>query len=404
MSEGQSKEQREGLIVLVLGDAAQARQEVSETLAQSGLQLTVEQAPLLGAAAHGANECDVVVMLADEQASAALEFMERQSAASPKPLLVAVTPQSDPAAIRRLLRAGADEILFAPASLPDLTKTLLKVSERLRRVDRPKLGLTCALAGINGGVGVTTVAANLGLALRYSLEVKVALVDLDLQTGDLSVQLNLEAEHTIAEAVEVEKLDSIALESLLARHPSGAYLLAAPKQIEDGEKVGVQALSQLLDQMRRMFDYVIIDCGPHIDDRTLAAWEQSDYLFVVVNQSVSAVRGSWRIIDLHNRLHSAAPAPQLILNRANGRSLVSAARVSETLGRPLFASLASADRLLEEVASRGIDLWRYRPRAPLTRNFEALADKISGRQRKTSWLRWPARSRQPALALAPVKP
>ncbi|HLH77515.1 MAG TPA: AAA family ATPase [Candidatus Binataceae bacterium] len=404
MSWGQGKDRSDGLRLLVLGDDGEARQELCGTLAQSNLQLSQEQGALSGAPARDAGESDAILVLAGEQASAVLEFLQRQGGVSSKPSVVVITPESEPGAIRRLLRAGADEILFIPPSLPDLVKTLLKVSERLQRVDQPKLGLTCAIAGINGGVGVTTVAANLGLALRYALGVKVALVDLDLQTADLAVQLNLEAEHSVAGAVEIEKLDSIALESQLIRHPSGAYLLAGPKQIEEGEKVGASALAQLLDLMRRMFDYLIIDCGPHLDDRTLAAWEQSDHLFVVVNQSVSAVRGSWRIIDLHNRLRTAAPAPQLILNKANNRSLVSAARVSDTLGRPLFASLVRDDRLLEEVASRGLDLWRYRARAPLTRGFEALADKISGRERKTGWLRWPARTRSPNLALAEVKP
>lgn len=404
MSGGQSKDRGEELRLLVLGDGAEARQELCGMLAQSNLQLTQEQGVLGEAPARGAGENDAILVLAGEEANGAFEFLRRQSGVSPKPLVVVITPESEPGEIRRLLRAGADEILFAPVSLPDLTKTLLKLSERLRRADQPKLGVTCALAGINGGVGVTTVAANLGLALRYALGVKVALVDLDLQTADLAVHLNLDAEHTLASAVEIEKLDSIALESLLVRHPSGAYLLAGPKRIEEGEKVGAPALAQLLDLMRRMFDYVIIDCGPRVDELILTAWEHSEHLFVVVNQSVSAVRGSWRIIDLHNRLRTAAPAPRLILNKANSRSLVSAARVSDTLGRPLFASLVRDDRLLEEVASRGLDLWRYRARAPLTRGFEALADKISGRERKTGWLRWPARTRSPNLALAQVKP
>jgi pilus assembly protein CpaE len=403
MSGGQSKDLGERLRVLVLGDEPAARQELCDTLAQSSLQLIQEQGPLIGAPASTSGESDAILVLAAGHANETLEFLQRQGGVSPKPLVVVITPELELGAIRRLLRAGADEILFT-AMLPDLTKTLLKASERRRPADRPKLGLTCAIAGINGGVGVTTVAANLGLALRYGLGAKVALVDLDLQTADLAVHLNLEAEHSVAGAVEIEKLDSIALESKLVRHPSGAYLLAGPKQIEEGEKVGAPALTQLLELIRRMFDYVIIDCGPHLDDRTLAAWEQSDHLFVVVNQSVSAVRGSWRIIDLHNRLRTAAPAPQLILNKANSRSLVSAARVSDTLGRPLFAALARDDRLLEEVASRGLDLWRYRARAPLTRGFETLADKISGRERKAGWLRWPVRTRSPNLALAPAKP
>jgi septum formation inhibitor-activating ATPase MinD len=110
-----------------------------------------------------------------------------------------------------------------------------------------------------GGTGVTSLAANLALALRYAFDKRVAVIDLDLQTGGLSVFLNLEPERTIMALAEgTRKLDSIQLESALSKHASGIYLLAAPKRIEDSELVSDATVGAILDLMRQLFDFVIV--------------------------------------------------------------------------------------------------------------------------------------------------
>ena len=145
-----------------------------------------------------------------------------------------------------------------------------------------------------GGVGVTSLVGNLALALRRNLNKRVAVVDLDLQTGGLAVFLNLEPERTIMQLCENErKLDSIQLEAALTKHPSGIYLLAAPKRIEDSELVSDKTIAAVLDLLRQLFDFVIVDCGGYIDENAVAAWERSDFLFYVLDQSI--VGGALRL-------------------------------------------------------------------------------------------------------------
>ena len=125
--------------------------------------------------------------------------------------------------MKRVIRAGADELLFLPLDPGDLTRALLKVSESRVRAARHDGGMVISLASIVGGVGVSSIAVNLALALRYKLDKRVALLDLDLQTGALAVLLNLEPEFTIMPLCRLEKkLDSIQLEAALTKHPSGA--------------------------------------------------------------------------------------------------------------------------------------------------------------------------------------
>jgi len=86
------------------------------------------------------------------------------------------------------------------------------------------------------------------------------------------------------------KLDSIQLESALTKHPSGIYLLAAPKRIEDSELVADKTIGAVLELMRQLFDFVLVDCGGYIDENAVAAWERSDYLFYLLDQSIAAAR------------------------------------------------------------------------------------------------------------------
>ena len=83
-----------------------------------------------------------------------------------------------------------------------------------------------------------------------------------------------------------DSLDSIRLEGALTRHPSGIYLLAAPKRFEDGERISDLTVMAVFNLMRQLFDFVIVDCGQRIDENVVAAWERSDEVLYVIDPSL----------------------------------------------------------------------------------------------------------------------
>ena len=281
--------------------------------------------------------------------------------------------------MRRALRAGADEVLFLPMDHGDATRALLKISEARRRTERPGRGHICTLVSVTGGVGVTTLAGNLGLGLRYHSQKQAAIIDLDFQSSDLSVMLNLEPEHTIVDIADSsKKLDSIRLEGALTKHPSGLYLLAAPKRIEDGEAVSADQVGAALDLMRQLFDFVIIDCGRNINEITAAVWERSDHLYYVLNQSIGAVRCAWRFLDLFGRLGISGVEPGFLLNCYNSRLTVSEEQIYHTLARPVYARIPRDEKAMEQAQTEAKDLWSVAPNSQLTKSIEALVRKLGG--------------------------
>lgn len=370
---------REVLKVLVIGDDEQARAAVRATLAAlSEPELSLSESTLADPQGDGR---DIIMVVCSLDLEPAIQFIQNRQQADSHVLQFAVLPERSAHLMRRVLRAGADEVLFLPLDGTDAARALLKISETRRRRTRAGNGMVCSVASVKGGVGVTSLVANLGLAMQYALQKKVALVDLDLQSSDLSVLLNVEPERTISDVVDPgEKLDSIQLESTLTKHVSGAYLLAAPKRIQDGERVAALNIGTVLALMRQMFDYVVVDCGRHVNENAVAAWEHSDHLFYVLDQSIESVRSAWRFLELYALLGLSGLEPDFVVSRFLARNLITEEQITNTLARPMYAKIPRDEKLLEAAMNQGQDLWKVGQRTALTKSYEDLARKVSGGQ------------------------
>jgi pilus assembly protein CpaE len=367
----------DALKVQLVGEGEEHRAEVRDALAALGdpaLDIW-EIAPDPAAAVDGS--ADVTMVVFNGNTDLSLSYLNNQAGLEPRPALFALLHDRSPDLMKRVLRAGADELLFLPLDAGDATRALLKISENRRREEVHGTGSIISLVSLIGGTGVTSLAANLGLALRYAFDKRVAVVDLDLQTGGLSVFLNLEPERTIMALTEGNrKLDSIQLESALSKHSSGIYLLAAPKRIEDSELVTDVTVGAILDLMRQLFDFVIVDCGTHVDANTVAAWERSNHLFYVLDQSIGAARCAWRFVDLCGRLGLQGIEPNFILSRFIAGHPISEEQLSHTLAKSIHSRIPRDEKILERVQLSAQDLWQVAPNSPLAKGVEELARRI----------------------------
>jgi pilus assembly protein CpaE len=365
--------------VLLVGEDEARRAEIKRALAAlPDPQLEVlEASPRASAAGNGGAPADVEMVVFEGEEELPLEYLHSQAAQSPRPILFALLAERAPNLMRRVLRAGADELLFLPLDTGEATRALLKISEARRRAERQAGGLIVTLVSTVGGVGVTSLAANLAVAARRTQDKRVGLLDLDLQSGGLSIYLNVEPSRSIMDVADPEKkLDSIQLESALTKHSSGVYLLAAPKRIEDSEMITDSTVAAVLELMRQLFDLVIVDCGSHVNATTVAAWERSDRLLYVIDQSIAAARCAWRFVELFGRLGLSGVEPHFVLSRYSPQHPISVEQLSNTLGRPLFAKIPRDEKAIERVHLRGQDLWEAAGSSPLAKATEELVVRI----------------------------
>jgi pilus assembly protein CpaE len=367
-----------GLKVQLVGQGDDHRTEVRDALAALGDPvLNINEIEPDPDAATDVN-FDVTMVVFNGNDELSLSYLNTRAGQEPRPALFALLHDRSPDLMKRVLRAGADELLFLPLDPGDATRALLKISETRRREEVHVGGGTIvSLVSLIGGTGVTSLAANLALALRYAFDKRVAVVDLDLQTGGLSVFLNLEPERTIMTLTEgTRKLDSIQLESALSKHASGIYLLAAPKRIEDSELVTDTTVGATLELMRQLFDFVIVDCGTHIDSNTVAAWERSSHLFYVLDQSIGAARCAWRFVDLVGRLGLQGIEPNFILSRFVPGHPITEDQLSHTLAQSIHTRIPRDEKVLERVQLSAQDLWQVAPNSPLAKSVEELARRL----------------------------
>jgi pilus assembly protein CpaE len=222
----------------------------------------------------------------------------------------------------RGLRAGADDYLvkpFHPAELLARMKSLMaRFSSKDGLVGRPPMGRVLALYGAKGGVGTTTIAINAAIALHRELGRKVCLVDGNLQFGDHRVFLDLGLDRrSIVDVVSAPSIDLDLVQSVVVKHDSGIDLLLAPPSPETAELVTPEHLPIILDELRKAYDYVIVDIDKRLDDVNLGIIEAAETVFVVMTADLSCLKNVRLVLETIGHLGYAAEKVQLVLNRSN---------------------------------------------------------------------------------------
>ena len=309
-----------------------------------------------------------------------LSYLNSRAGQEPRPALFALLQERSPGLMKRVLRAGADELLFLPLDTGDATRALLKISETRRREEFTSEGHD-RFAGQPGRRQSASPAlpANLALALRYALDKRVAVIDLDLQTGALSVFLNVEPERTIMALTEgTRKLDSIQLEAALSKHASGIYLLAAPKRIEDSEMVTDGTVG------RRDRDHAP---AVRLRDRRLRHAYRCEHGRGMGALATSVLRarpvdrrGAMRVA-IRRSVRTAGAAgdlePAFVISRFVAQSSDQRRAAEPYAGQGRFTRRIPRDeKVLERVQLSAQDLWQVAPNSPLTKSVEEMARRL----------------------------
>jgi pilus assembly protein CpaE len=221
----------------------------------------------------------------------------------------------------RFMRAGAREFLTLPVTSSDVAGALARVSIR-RPLNRPaasKVGNLFVFLGAKGGCGVTTLAANFALSLAQESERNTLLIDLGLPLGDAAINLGMATEYSTANALQdFGRLDANFLSGLLARHPSGLHVLAAPGDLTPID-APIHAIDKLLAVSRQTFDFVVVDIGSRLDLMSSALFEESSTVYLITQVGVSELRNANRLILQH--FSTRGRKLQIVLNRYLPQSL-----------------------------------------------------------------------------------
>ena len=239
----------------------------------------------------------------------------------------------------RGLRAGADDYLikpFHPAELLARIKSLLaRFAPKELMLARPPLGRVLAFYGAKGGVGTTTIAINAAIALHRELGRKVSLIDGNLQFGDHRVFLDLGLDRkSIVDVVTAPSMDQDLIKQVLVKHDSGIDLLLAPPTPETAELVTTDHLPVILDHLRDLYDYILVDIDKRLDDINLGILESAETIFVVMTADLSCLKNVRLVLETIGHL-GFADRVQLVLNRSNAFTGISVKNAEGALRKPI---------------------------------------------------------------------
>lgn len=397
----------EKIRVLVVDDVAETRENVRKLLQFEG------DVEVVGAARSGREgiqqsfelDPDVVLMdinMPDVDGITATETIRQKA---PHIQVVILSVQGDQNYMRRAMLAGARDFLTKPPMGDELISAIRRAGENAR-VERAKSaslraatpvavpglgpvaaggfglarGKIVAVYSPKGGTGCTTIAVNLALALHND-DTKVVIVDSNLQYGDVAVFFNEQGKNTIADLGPMaDELDPEIVDGVLLKHAnSGVAILASPSRPEHADKVSPDQFLKIVDYLRQMYAYVVIDTSPYLSDVTIAAIDVSDVIVLVTTQDIPAIKNSRLFLDLLQNLRIDRNRITFVMNRFDKRIGITAERVRDNLKQEVSAVIPLDERVVMVAVNRGIPFMLDNKAQPVGRAIFGLAENVRGK-------------------------
>ncbi|MEV6655277.1 AAA family ATPase [Streptomyces sp. NPDC051219] len=241
----------------------------------------------------------------------ALELIREVALRFPAVGVVLVTTDAGPALFSAAMDSGARGLIGLPLSYEELAARVQAAAQwsvGVRRhlgkggdVFTGPGGTVVTVTGAKGGVGTTFASVHLALAAQASGR-RVALVDMDLQAGDVASYLDVQFRRSIADLAGIQDISPRVLQDAVYDHRTGLALLLAPGEGERGEEVNDRAARQIVSAVRNRYEVVVVDCGTQMNGANAAAIEMADVAVLITTPDVVAVRAAKRMVRMWERL------------------------------------------------------------------------------------------------------
>lgn len=288
----------------------------------------------------------------------------------------------DPTVLMRAIRMGAKEFFPQPIQANEVKQALKKIMERqsgLAQSQIYKLGKIISVFGSKGGVGTTTIAVNLATSLSQAKKHQsVVLLDMNTLFGEVPMFLEMTPKFHWGDITKnIERLDNTFLANILTEHESGIHVLPSPAYLNGHVQPTPEIMSHLLDIMKNMFEYVIIDTGQSTNNTALRVIEMSDTILLISTQSLPCLANTNRLIkSFYDLGYIMDDRMKIILNRYTKNGDISLKDAEDGIKRKLFWVIPNDYIHTMAAINNGKPLYQIASRAAITKSFEDLARKF----------------------------
>jgi pilus assembly protein CpaE len=380
----------EQIRLVIVDDIAETREHLTKLLS---FEPDIE---VVGSAASGEEALeltgrlnpDILLMDINMPGMDGIATTERISAEHPSTSIIMMSVQGEADYLRRSMLAGAREFLVKPFSSDELTASIRQVHVRERQKRGRMLvqvqgsgpgggggngkreGRIVTLFAPKGGVGRTTLAVNLAVAIAGEQRQTVTLVDGSFQFGDVGVLLNLNPKNkSIIDVVaEGTGSDEDLVDTALISHSTGIKVLLAPPSPEMAELITVDHIRKMMGRLRDTNDFVVVDLWPHFNDVSLALLDMSDVILTILTLEITNIKNIRLFLEVAEQL-GYSNRLRLVLNRADSAFGIRVADVENSVGRKIDHQVVSDGRTVVYALNRGVPFVWSNSQAPVSEDI-----------------------------------
>jgi pilus assembly protein CpaE len=368
--------------VLLAGNHETIVAEVRRVVLREGLECPADHVVPLAGMIHGLNKArpDLLILVLTPDPERALSVLAEARDAT-RGRVVVVGPSIDPKLVVQALRGGADDYVDEEDIEADLIVALGRMRRELQSFAGEE-GRIIAVLAPSGGSGSSTLAANIAASLAREHKSTV-LMDLKLESGDISALLDVKPTHTIADLCQnVSRLDRVMFERSLTRHSSGVHLLASPLQFSDVQFVSAEGVRKALGMAKIMFPYVVIDLDHTFHSEQVEALRLAHQILIVLRLDFSSLRNARRTLDYLENLNISRERIQLVVNRYGQPKEVPFGKAEEALGLKIAHYIPDDPRTVNRANNDGVPVVIDSPSSKVSKSLVKVAASVNGKHAK----------------------
>lgn len=379
--------------IVVITAPERLDQEWGQRLANQAGFARVDVVGVVQAGLDLVRQAHPTIVIVDRDSEQAEACVRQIFSTVPATMCIAIVPKPDVGALRRLVAAGARDVMvrgaFQYSELLESIRSLLSIEadRRTYALDHRSgsqaagKGKLVVVFSPKGGVGTTTIATNLAVALRQMSAGRVVLADCSLQFGGAGVQLNIWSKYTIQDLLpRVDEIDDTMLAPVLQQHSSGLQILLAPISPEAAGDVSTDQIDIILDRLLERNDYVIVDTWSFLDDVVGALLRRANEILVVTTPEVPALRNTKQFLEFARAQNLVEGRLTLVLNRFPSVDNIALQDVQQHLRHQVGANIPSEGRLIAYSINRGVPIVLSHPQSWVGQSLLKLAAHVAGDQ------------------------
>ena len=329
---------------------------------------------------------DVVLMDINMPVMDGIKATEEISLTVPETTIIIMSVQGEQEYLKKAMSAGAREFINKPFSSEDLIQVIQKVYymevRRRENLSTPNVkeeikSKVITVFSTKGGVGKTTIASNLAVSIARATKKKVALVDLDLQFGDIAIILNLSAKNTISDLIkEFGKLNAELMDEYLVSHFTGVRVLPAPIKPEYAEYITSAHVEKIIDTLKENYHYVIIDTSANFHETVLTALDMSDNILMVSTLDLPTIKNIKAGLDVMGSLHYNDEKIKIVLNKASEQYGIKYKDFENTIKNTIWAYIPEDSNTVITSANKGFPFVMTRTETKVSKAICGIANEM----------------------------